>query len=273
MSPKCFGYIQAHRGRRLSKCFKTGVVCSDSRVASISAAQAQRRNDQVAGRIKKWPGPVYCAMKPPSTGIGRPLHRRRGPSRATLRPADVLSLQLGAGWAEATGKVGEARTVVVAVRRAHELAQGSHLKAILAHQACDRLVIDDHALGVKLTSDAPADSEIAVASSLPDRAAQSPELRRVPEHPGAVTALEGLIRAHLGRSTSAILLLHSNMPIRSPSGVSMGARSSHVSPDVGAPGGRFWRNRISVLTSVPALALKVVLGSRMAPMRSARSAR
>jgi hypothetical protein len=55
---------------------------------------------------------------------------------------------------EATGKVGEDRTVVVAVRGAHELAQGSHLKAMLAHQACDRLVIDDHALGVKLTSDA-----------------------------------------------------------------------------------------------------------------------
>jgi len=55
---------------------------------------------------------------------------------------------------EATGKVGEDRTVVVAVRGAHELAQWSHLKAMLAHQACDRLVIDDHALGVKLTSDA-----------------------------------------------------------------------------------------------------------------------
>ena len=55
---------------------------------------------------------------------------------------------------EATGNVGEDRTVVVAVRGAHELAQWSHLKAMLAHQACDRLVIDDHALGVKLTSDA-----------------------------------------------------------------------------------------------------------------------
>jgi hypothetical protein len=32
---------------------------------------------QVAGKIKNgqdpWPGPVYCAMKPPSTGIGRPV--------------------------------------------------------------------------------------------------------------------------------------------------------------------------------------------------------
>ena len=36
---------------------------------------------------------------------------------------------------------------------------------------------------------------------------------------------------------------------------------------------RFCRNRISVVTSVPALALKAVLGSRMAPTRSARSAR
>jgi hypothetical protein len=48
-----------------------------------------------------------------------------------------------------------------------------------------------------------ADSEIAVAFSLPDRAAQSAELWRIPEHPWAVAALEGLIRAHLGRSTSA----------------------------------------------------------------------
>lgn len=37
-----------------------------------------------------------------------------------------------------------------------------------------------------------------VTSGLPDRAAQSAELRRVPELPGAVAALEGLIRAHLG---------------------------------------------------------------------------
>jgi hypothetical protein len=51
---------------------------------------------------------------------------------------------------------------VVAVRGAHELAQGSYLKAMLAHRACDRLMIDDHALGVKLTSDAP----VAVAWEL-----------------------------------------------------------------------------------------------------------
>src|SRR5208337_2616352 len=42
---------------------------------------------------------------------------------------------IGAAWAEATGKVGEDRPVVVAVRGAHELAQGSHLKAILAQQS------------------------------------------------------------------------------------------------------------------------------------------
>jgi hypothetical protein len=59
---------------------------------------------------------------------------------------------------------------VVAVRGAHELAQGSHLKAMLTHEACDRLVIDDHALGVKLTSDAP----VAVAWELDSAAGPVP---------------------------------------------------------------------------------------------------
>jgi hypothetical protein len=47
---------------------------------------------------------------------------------------------------------------VIAVRGAHELAQWSDLKAMLAHRVCDRLVIDDLALGVKLTSDAAVPS-------------------------------------------------------------------------------------------------------------------
>ena len=36
---------------------------------------------------------------------------------------------------------------------------------------------------------------------------------------------------------------------------------------------RFWKNKISALTSVPAFALKAVFGSRIAPSRSARSAK
>ena len=36
---------------------------------------------------------------------------------------------------------------------------------------------------------------------------------------------------------------------------------------------RFWKKMMSATTSVPALALKALLGSLMAPSRSARSAR
>ena len=36
---------------------------------------------------------------------------------------------------------------------------------------------------------------------------------------------------------------------------------------------RFWKNKISALTSVPAFALKAVFGSRIAPNKSARSAK
>ena len=82
------------------------------------------------------------------------------------RDADVRDIAdpelIGAGWAEATGKVGKDRTIVVAVRGAHELAQGSHLEAVLAHQSRDRLVIDDHSLGAELVGDAP----VAVAWEL-----------------------------------------------------------------------------------------------------------
>jgi len=87
---------------------------------------------------------------------------------------------IGAAWAEATGKVGEDRPVVVAVRGAHELAQGSHLKAILAHQSCDRLMIDDHALGVKLTSDAPVAVAWEIGTQRLNAVTQSPFLRRRP---------------------------------------------------------------------------------------------
>ena len=45
------------------------------------------------------------------------------------------------------------------------------------------------------------------------------------------------------------------------------ANSRQVSPPAGTPGPCFWRKRISVVTSVPALALKAVLGRRMAPIR------
>jgi hypothetical protein len=66
---------------------------------------------------------------------------------------------IGSGRAEAKGKVGEDRTLVVAIRGAHELMQQSHVKAILAHRACRRLVMDDQALGLKLTSE----TRVAVA--------------------------------------------------------------------------------------------------------------
>jgi hypothetical protein len=85
---------------------------------------------------------------------------------------------IGAAWAEATGKVGEDGTVVVAVRGAHELAQWSHLKAMLAHQGCDRLVIDYHALGVKLTSDAAAAVAWELGTQRLNAVAQNLFLRR-----------------------------------------------------------------------------------------------
>ena len=69
---------------------------------------------------------------------------------------------IGAGWAEATGEVGEDRTIIVAVRGAYEPAQGSHLEAAFAHKSGDCLVIDYHALGAELVSDAP----VAVAWEL-----------------------------------------------------------------------------------------------------------
>jgi hypothetical protein len=51
---------------------------------------------------------------------------------------------------------------VGAVCGSYELAQGSHLEAVLAHQSGDRFVIDHHSLGTELVSDA----SIAVAWEL-----------------------------------------------------------------------------------------------------------
>ena len=49
-----------------------------------------------------------------------------------------------------------------------------------------------------------------------------------------------------------------------PSAVSMERSSIQLSP-AGVSGDRFCRNRISVVTSVPAFALNAVLGNRTAP--------
>ena len=58
-----------------------------------------------------------------------------------------------------------------------------------------------------------------------------------------------------------------------PSAVSMDVSSVQPSPSDGVSGERFWRNRISVVTSVPAFALNAVLGSRTAPSKIDPSAR
>jgi DNA segregation ATPase FtsK/SpoIIIE, S-DNA-T family len=59
---------------------------------------------------------------------------------------------------------------------------------------------------------------------------------------------------------------------KGPSTVSTERSSVQLSPGA-VSGDRFWRNRISVVTTVPAFALNVVLGSRIAPSRIDPSAR
>ena len=96
----------------------------------------------------------------------RPVVYNHGQVDEAGRDANVRDIAdpelIWAAWAEATDKVGEDRTIVIAVGGAHEFAQGAHLKAILAHQSCDRLMIDDHALSAELMGDAP----VAVAWEL-----------------------------------------------------------------------------------------------------------
>ena len=93
-------------------------------------------------------GPTIETRQPPSDHAQN--HCEIDEARRDANVRDIADPKLiGAAWVEATGKVGEDWTIMVAVRCPHELAQGSHLEAMLAHQARDRLVIDDHNLGVQ----------------------------------------------------------------------------------------------------------------------------
>ena len=68
---------------------------------------------------------------------------------------------------------------MVAVRGAHELAQGPHLEAVLPHQPRYRLVIDHHSLGTELVGDAPVAVAWELGTQRLNAVAQNLFLRRL----------------------------------------------------------------------------------------------
>ncbi len=61
---------------------------------------------------------------------------------------------VGAARAHVLGKVGEDRTVVIAVRRRHEASARAHGEPVFLHDPHHLLVVDDAAFGVQFGGDA-----------------------------------------------------------------------------------------------------------------------
>ena len=94
-----------------------------------------------------------------------------------------------------------------------------------------------------------------------------------PTSVGSAAAVHGAVELHLSQHHLRMMgevFIHLDGAVFGVDGLKLapGMARGHA-----LPGARLRRKRMSVVTSVPALALKAVLGRRMAPIRSALSAR